>query len=117
MAQPAPKVRTNRAADASLTLAASQAGLDLTNRSTKPPFAPQRLLLVNQTAAAITAGVTLVDEENVSHSVTVPAGTPFPWDGLPIKTLTTPASVITHAFWWERGELPRQPFAVPARNP
>lgn len=117
MAQLAPKVPTNRAADSSKTFAASQAGADLTAQSGKPPFAPQRIVLVNQTGADITAGVTLVDEENTSHAVTVPDGPPYVWEGLPIKTLTTPASVITHAHWYEIGIPAKRLYVPPARNP
>lgn len=115
MPQAAPKVSTDRAADASASFAAGQAAVDLTARSGKPPFAPQRLVLSNTTAAAIVAGLTLVDDENTSLSPNVPANAVLVVD-VPIKTLTTPAGITTLALWWERGASPAPASGRAARN-
>lgn len=114
------KVPTNRSADTAASFAAGQSGTNLTNQTGKPPFAPQKLLLINNTGAAITAGITLVVDEDDGTSGNslaphVPANGWIPID-VPIKTLTTPAGIITLAYWYERGHTARPESGVPTRN-
>jgi hypothetical protein len=116
MAQSAPKVATNRGADASKSFAVSQSAVDLSAQVGKPPFAAQRLMLTNITASAVIVGITLVDDEGTTLSPQVAANASLPID-MPIKTLTTPAGIATIAYWWERGEPAAATSGRVARNP
>lgn len=101
-----PPLKTNRSAD-KCEVFTNPSTVNLTTRSGKPNFAPQKLVIVSTASNACT----LVDEAGTSHSFTLPAGTqPVPFDR-PVVTLSAAAGIV-FAYWYTIAG--KDDFAYPA---
>lgn len=107
-----PDYATGRAADASLPIAVSSGVINLVNRPSKPPFAPQ---IVEVAGSAIAAVATIVDDEGQSHAFSVPINQVRIFRA-PAASISTDANCTATAYWFEKGTVPTAQYTV-VRNP